>query len=144
MKKSLLPVICLAAALEWTSSSPRAAETRRAAANLAKLPPPSSRTNVTYASDIKPIFDQSCVKCHGEHRPKARLRLDTLKGALKGSGNGKVIKPGHSAQSVLVWNIAHAGDPDDYMPPPGNKAGIKALSKEQISLIRAWIDQGAK
>jgi hypothetical protein len=26
----------------------------------------------------------------------------------------------------------------------GNKAGIKPLTPDQIGLIRAWIDQGAK
>ncbi len=30
------------------------------------------------------------------------------------------------------------------MPPPDNKAGIAQLTKEQVGLIRAWIDQGAK
>jgi len=30
------------------------------------------------------------------------------------------------------------------MPPLKNKAGIKPLTPEQIGLIRAWIDQGAK
>jgi hypothetical protein len=30
------------------------------------------------------------------------------------------------------------------MPPPRNKANIAPLTKEQIGLIRAWIDQGAK
>jgi len=35
-------------------------------------------------------------------------------------------------------------DPDAWMPPPHNKAGIKDLTPEQIGLIRAWIDQGAK
>ena len=55
-----------------------------------------------------------------------------------------LIPPGDSAGSMLVHNIAHAGDPDDYMPPPRNKHGIPPLTKEQIGLIRAWIDQGAK
>jgi hypothetical protein len=30
------------------------------------------------------------------------------------------------------------------MPPPDNKDKIPALTKEQIALIRAWIDQGTK
>jgi hypothetical protein len=63
---------------------------------------------------------------------------------LKGGGGGKSVLPGDSAGSVLVHNIAHAGDPDGYMPPPKNKANIAPLTKEQIGLIRAWIDQGAK
>jgi hypothetical protein len=112
--------------------------------DTSKLPAPSTKTGLTYATDIKPIFDVSCVKCHGEQKPKAKLRLDNLEGALKGSENGKVITPGKSEKSVLVLNIAHLGDEDDFMPPPKNKLGLKKLTDEQIGLIRAWIDQGAK
>ncbi|HVV01246.1 MAG TPA: c-type cytochrome domain-containing protein [Verrucomicrobiae bacterium] len=112
--------------------------------DVSKLPPVSSKQGVTYATDIKPIFDHSCIKCHGEKRHKAKLRLDSLEGALKGGEDGKVIKPGDSAHSMLVANVAHLGDEDDYMPPPDNHDNIKPLTKEQIGLIRAWIDQGAK
>lgn len=112
--------------------------------DISKLPPPATKTGVTYAKDIKPILDQSCTRCHGAEKPKARLRLDSLEGALKGSENGKVIKTGNSADSILVHAIALAGHPDYHMPPPGNRAGIKPLSKEAVGLIRAWIDQGAK
>src|ERR1043166_5816493 len=112
--------------------------------DVSKLPPASSKQGVTYANDIKAIFDKSCVKCHGAEKPKAKLRLDSLAGALKGSENGKVIEPGKSAESVLVINVAHLGDEDDWMPPPDNKAKIPPLTPEQIGLIRAWIDQGAR
>jgi len=84
------------------------------------------------------------VKCHGAEKPKGKLRLDSLEGILKGGEDGKVVSPGKSTESLLVQNIAHLGDPDDYMPPPKNKAGIQPLTKEEIGLIRAWIDQGAK
>ncbi len=90
------------------------------------------------------MFEESCVKCHGGEKPKAKLRLDSLESVLKGGVDGKVIEPGNSAKSVLVINVAHLGDEDDWMPPPKNKAGIKPLTREQIGLIRAWIDQGAK
>lgn len=114
-------------------------------ADDATLPPPATKTGVTYATDIKPIFDASCVKCHSGKKPKARLKLDSLEGALKGSKDGKVITPGDSAHSDLVLAVAHAGDdPDDWMPPVKNKAGIKPLTPDQVGLIRAWIDQGAK
>jgi len=112
--------------------------------DTSKLPAASTKTGVTFATDIKPIFDASCVKCHGEQKPKAKLRLDTLEGALKGSENGKVIEAGNSIKSALVLNIAHLGDEDDFMPPPKNKLGLKKLTDEQIGLVRAWIDQGAK
>lgn len=112
--------------------------------DVTKLPPPSDQKGVTYAGDIKPLMEKYCVKCHGAEKPKAKLRMDSLEGILKGSESGKVVIPGKSAESVMVHNIAHVGDPDDYMPPPKNKANIPPLTKEQIGLIRAWIDQGAK
>jgi hypothetical protein len=113
-------------------------------ADTSKLPPASDKKDVTFDKDIKPIFDTSCVRCHGEKKPKGKLRLDSLEAVLKGGVDGKVIKPGDSAKSMLILNVAHIGDAEDFMPPPKNKAGIKPLTPEQIGLIRAWIDQGAK
>jgi hypothetical protein len=137
-----LTIGCAAAALSISVLSGLAAE--KQGVDLSKIPPPSDKTGVTYAVDIKPILEKSCTKCHDGDKPKAKLRLDSLAGVLKGGEDGKVVVPGNSAGSMLVHNIAHAGDPDAYMPPPRNKAGIGPLTKEQIGLIRAWIDQGAK
>ncbi len=109
------------------------------------LPPASTKTGVTFDADIKPIFHDSCVKCHdsaGAKPPKARLALDTRDGVLKGSKDGPVITVGDSAHSDLVLAVAHVGDdPDEFMPKGRN---AKPLTPEQIGLIRAWIDQGAK
>jgi Planctomycete cytochrome C len=111
--------------------------------DLSKLPPASSQQGVTFDKDIKPIFDHSCVKCHSGEKPKGKLHLDSLAGVLKG-GEDKVVEPGESTKSMLIINVAHLGDEDDWMPPPNNKMKIPALTNEQIGLIRAWIDQGAK
>jgi mono/diheme cytochrome c family protein len=110
------------------------------------LPPVSPQKGVTYAADIQPIFADSCYPCHGPkaQKPKGKLRLDTLEAVRKGGEDGLVVIPGDSAKSVLVAQISFLGDPDDYMPPPKNKDHLKQLTKEQIGLIRAWIDQGAK
>ena len=109
------------------------------------LPPASTKTGVTYAMDIQPIFETACVKCHGAEKPKARLRMDTLEGVLKGTKQGKIIVLGDSAKSLLVKSVAHlTQDRESWMPPLRNKAGIKPLTAEQIGLVRAWIDQGAK
>jgi mono/diheme cytochrome c family protein len=112
--------------------------------DASKLPAAATKTGVTYATDIKPIFDATCIKCHGAQKPKAKLRLDSLEGILKGGEDGKVVEAGKSDKSMLVLNIAHVGDEDDFMPPPKNKLGLKKLTDEQIGLVRAWIDQGAK
>jgi hypothetical protein len=113
-----------------------------ALADDAKLPPAATKTGITFATDIKPIFDAACVKCHdGTKKPRAGLALDTLEGTLKGSHDGKVVTVGDSAKSDLVLSVAHIGDPDSFMP---KGKGSKPLTPEQIGLIRAWIDQGAK
>ena len=117
----------------------------KSTANANKLPPASTKQGVTYVADIKPVFDNSCVKCHSGDKPKARLKLDSLADALKGGRDGKVVIAGDSAKSPLILSVAHlTDDKDTWMPPLHNKAGIGPLTPEQIGLIRAWIDQGAK
>lgn len=103
------------------------------------LPPSSTKTGVTYATDIKPIFDAHCIKCHGIKKPGRGIVLTSLESALKGGKDGKIIAIGDSAKSDLVLAVSHVGDPMTFMPKHA-----KQLSPEQIGLIRAWIDQGAK
>jgi mono/diheme cytochrome c family protein len=115
------------------------------AANAADLPPAATKTGVTYATDIKPIFDANCAKCHSGDRAKAKLHMDTLEGVLKGTKMGKIVNAGDSANSFLVKSVAHAtAERDEWMPPVPNKAGAKTLTPAEIGLVRAWIDQGAK
>ena len=108
--------------------------------DVSKLPPASTKKGLTFAKDILPIFEKSCVKCHGTEKQKAKLRLDTLEATLKGGENGESVVKGDSAKSPLVHTIARL-DPDAAMPPDGKG---DPLTKEQIGVIRAWIDQGAK
>ena len=135
-------LVCAGTTLALSIVIAQAAE--KPGVDLSKIPPASSKTGVTYATDIKPIFNNSCIRCHGAEKPKARLRLDGLEAALKGGEDGKVILPGNSAGSMLIHCVAHVGKPDGFMPPPRNKANIPPLTAEQIGLVRAWIDQGAK
>jgi len=110
--------------------------------DLSKLPPPSEQKGLTYAKDIRPIFERHCFNCHDPEKHKGKLRLDSLEATLKGGEDGKVLEPGKSAQSMLIRKVAHlAADEEDWMPPQGK---AEALTKEQVALIRAWIDQGAK
>lgn len=107
-----------------------------------KLPAASSKAGVTYASDIKPIFEKSCFKCHGAEKQKAKLRVDSAEAVLKGGEDGKIVEVGESGKSLLVYTIARVCvDEDDFMPPEDKG---KPLTKEQVALVRAWIDQGAK
>jgi len=110
-----------------------------------KLPPASTKSGVTYTADIKPLLDASCAKCHSGDKPKAKLKLDSLENALKGGRDGKVIIAGDSAKSPLVLSAAHlTGDKDLWMPPKKFQNKFPPLTPDQIGLVRAWIDQGAK
>ncbi|MEY4917086.1 MAG: hypothetical protein RL616_999 [Verrucomicrobiota bacterium] len=136
MNSTKLTLAALAAAFSFALSA-TAAET--------KLPPASDKKDLAYAKDIKPIFDANCAKCHSGDRAKAKLHMDSLEGILKGTKAGKIVTAGDSANSFIVKSVAHATEEkDEWMPPTPNKAGAKTLTAEEIGLVRAWIDQGAK
>ena len=87
-----------------------------ATVDWSKLPPAATVTGVTFDKDIAPIFKASCVRCHGAERPKARLRLDSLEGVLKGAKEGPVLTAGDSANSPIVKAVSQL-DPETAMPP---------------------------
>ncbi|HYE31783.1 MAG TPA: c-type cytochrome domain-containing protein [Methylomirabilota bacterium] len=108
--------------------------------DVSKLPPVAAKKDVTFDKDIKPIFEKSCFSCHGAEKQKAKLRVDSREATLKGSSNGEIVVVGKSEKSSLVHSIA--GLIEDGMMPPEDKG--EPLTREQIGLVRAWIDQGAK
>jgi hypothetical protein len=112
--------------------------------DTSKLPPPSDKKDLAFDKDIKPLFEKSCVDCHGPEKAKGKLRLDTLAGTLKGSVDGKVLEAGKSEKSFLVANIAYLGDEDEFMPPPKDVKKYPKFTPEEVGIVRAWIDQGAK
>jgi mono/diheme cytochrome c family protein len=100
---------------------------------VAQPQPPKS---VDFFRDIQPIFVKSCQSCHQGGAAPADLRLDSSAALLKGSISGKVVVPGKSSESLLVKRISDKSGLG--MPPSG------PLPDEQIGLISAWVDQGAK
>src|ERR1051326_932467 len=93
--------------------------------DLSKLPPAADQKDVTYAKDIRPLFEASCLRCHGEERHRGDLRLDTLAAALQGGEDGKVIIPGKSKESPLLIAVAQLDD-ETAIPPkrgPGGPGG---------------------
>ena len=104
----------------------------------ALLPAAVSRP-VDFAHDIQPLLEASCLGCHGPLKAKSQLRLDTREHALKGGENGPDILPGDGAKSPIVHFTARLV-PDSEMPPEGKG---EPLTRGQVGLLRAWIDQGA-
>ncbi|HVY70999.1 MAG TPA: DUF1549 domain-containing protein, partial [Verrucomicrobiae bacterium] len=102
---------------------------------LAQLPPPTARP-IDFSKDIKPILENSCMKCHGRGQSKGDFRIDTRETILQSAESGPAIVPGKSAESHFI-ELVMGFDPDSVMPKKGSR-----LKPEQISLLRAWIDQG--
>jgi mono/diheme cytochrome c family protein len=94
---------------------------------------------VDFAAQIRPIFAQSCYKCHGGEAHKGGLKLDSAAAILKGGKDDPAVTPGDLKNSDLYARITAAPDADERMPPKG-----PMLSKTQTDLVKAWIEQGAK
>ena len=91
--------------------------------DVTKLPPAAEKQGLTFDKDIKPLFEASCVSCHGERRQRGGLRLDSLQAALQGSDEGKVVEVGNSKGSLLVHSISQL-DEETAMPPKrGGRGG---------------------
>jgi mono/diheme cytochrome c family protein len=121
-------LLCLVAAAANAKLTPE---------QLAQLPPPSGHP-IDFNKHIQPIFEDSCIKCHGRGRAKGNFQIDSRESVLKGGESGPAVLAGNSAESLLI-ELVMGFDPDMVMPQKGSK-----LTAEQVGLLRAWIDQGAK
>src|SRR5688500_7751088 len=97
---------------------------------LAGLPAPISRP-VSFKSDVKPILEASCIKCHARGQGKGGFRLDNRQLLLKGGDSGPAVVPGKGGESYLI-ELVSGIDPDNVMPQKGSK-----LTKEQVGILRA-------
>ena len=109
------------------------------------LPPEAQEpkpSNFDFDRAILPILSNNCFKCHGPDakRRKAGLRLDEERGAKKRDKEGHAaIVPGKSSESEQIRRLLTT-DPDEAMPPAKSN---KKLTREQIDLLKNWIDAGA-
>lgn len=86
---------------------------------------------VDFIRDIRPIFQERCVACHGAKTALSGLRLDNKQSAMR------VITPGDSKASRLLQRVRGEGG-ETRMPQGG-----EALTAHQVELLRRWIDEGA-
>ncbi len=99
--------------------------------------------SVGFNRDIRPIFSDTCFRCHGpdKNARKAGLRLDIREEATKKSRSGVTpIVPGKPDESEIVRRI-FSSDKSEMMPP---EEAHKILTAEQKELIRRWVAEGAK
>jgi len=94
-----------------------------------------------YGTDIAPILEQYCVKCHGPDKQKGRYRLDTYDRLLTpGSSGENPIILYFPMESKLVEYLLMPKEDEYHMPPEDEDQP----SAEAIIKITRWIYYGAK
>lgn len=90
-------------------------------------------TTSGFASNVYPIFEAKCIKCHGVEQVKEGLSMLSYDELMAGSFNGPVVLPGDADGSLLVDLIARG-----KMPNRGPK-----VTEAELQIIKDWISQGA-
>ncbi len=92
-----------------------------------------------FAQRVRPILERHCFDCHSQDEAKGGLRLDTTAGLLRGGESGEpLLVAGRSAESYLLRRVTTDNVPQ-RMPP-----AEAPLSADEVAVLRAWIDGGAK
>ena len=98
---------------------------------------PAQEAEVDFVRDVRPILEAHCISCHGPKKQKGRLRLDSKAAAFRGGVSGKILVPGQSKESRLFQALLDR-NPDERMPKDADP-----LKKDEIEILRRWIDRGA-
>jgi mono/diheme cytochrome c family protein len=93
---------------------------------------------VDYLRDVKPILTQHCVRCHGDGKEEAGLRIDTAEAARLGGDSGSVVKLKQNGDSLLMQVVEGRHGDVPQMPYKKNP-----LDAAQIAVLREWVKQGA-
>ena len=91
---------------------------------------------IDFERDIAPIFEASCVRCHGPDRQSAGLRLDSRRHAALGGVSGQLILGGTTEINEIYRRVS-SDDPAYRMPRFEDP-----LPDEQIGLIQRWVVAG--
>ncbi|MGH9663274.1 MAG: DUF1549 domain-containing protein, partial [Bryobacteraceae bacterium] len=93
--------------------------------------PASAQRAPLFKSEILPILEKNCTKCHGTAQKMAGLDLSSFSGLMAGSSAGPVLAPGKPDHS-LIWKMLEM----NKMPMGGK------LSDADKQTIKAYIEQG--
>lgn len=100
---------------------------------------PSSAGEKYFMTEVRPIFEQHCLRCHNGSLPKPALNLSSKATAFQRSGNGKpYLVPGQPDASLLITAVQRGGTHAKMMPRTD-----LSLTEDQIGELREWIEDGA-
>lgn len=120
------------------AAKPAAAPAAPAAAG--KVDPAIAAKAIVYQDIIAPILQAKCVGCHGEEKKKGKLQLHNFAAIMKGGGEGaNTVIAKNSKESLMLVRALLPEDDDEHMAP----ADEPQLTKEEIALLKWWIDSGA-
>lgn len=95
----------------------------------------------SFERDITPILEWRCQSCHsekGEGASKSGLNLASYQGLMQGTHQGgDLINPGSAASSTFFVMLTRK----DHLRMP---YGAPPLSDDELRVVKAWIEQGAK
>ncbi len=99
-------------------------------------------------SAIKPLLSDRCFHCHGPDRNSEDAKENDLRLDIRDEAVQHAFEPGNSANSETLRRIM-SDDPDEMMPPPRSmmpppRSTKPRLTKEQVSIFKRWIDEGAE
>ena len=97
---------------------------------------------VDFEKEVLPILRKNCLACHNASDAESDVILETPQTILKGGSSGASVVPGKPMESMLLTVAMHADEP--IMPPEDNEVGAKNLTPQELSLLKLWIEQGAK
>ena len=86
-----------------------------------------------FASDVAPIFEQHCIRCHQPAVKKGDLSLATFADLSESA----IVVAGDPDASYLLEVITADPGEKPLMPKEG-----PVLSAQQIAVIRQWIAEG--
>ena len=94
---------------------------------------------IDFDTQIKPLLTAKCFDCHADDTDESHLRLNRRATMLRGGNSGEpAIVVGNSEGSHLI-KLVRGEEAGKRMPPDE----ADRLSKDEVELLRKWIDQGA-
>lgn len=98
----------------------------------------ASGDRIDFSTQVKPIINRSCISCHGGVKAKGGFSLLFREEALaKTNDSNYAIIPGDAGASEMIKRLT-SKDPEERMPYQH-----EPLPKEEIEILRKWVDQGA-
>ncbi len=101
---------------------------------------PTNRTTIMqvidFQRDIWPIFETSCIGCHGPGKARSNFRVDRREDFFMEADAAPLIVPGDSEKSRLIAIVS--GEVKTM-----KSAEAHLLPSRELTLLKTWINAGA-